>query len=56
MEFVWEISVGTRLGDVVGCLVGIPNGSELGYGLRRLLGKKSELTWLGEVEGNLVGN
>ena len=30
--------VGPRLSDVVGCLVGSPNGSELDYGLRQLIG------------------
>ena len=42
---------------MVGCLVGIPSGSELGYGLRRLIGFVFlSGPQLGEVEGNLVRN
>ena len=33
-----------RLSDVVGCLVGSPNGSEMGYGLRQLIKLFSDWT------------
>ena len=49
--------VGPRLGDVMGCLVGSPNRSELGYGLRRLIGNVFlSGPRICEVEGNLVRN
>ena len=41
---------------MVGCLVGNPNGSELGYGIRPLTEIFLSGPRLGEVEGNLVGH